>query len=177
MARQRGAKALGRFFRFSERGTTLRTEVIAGLTTYMTMVYIVFVNPSILGTEGTGLSGEGIFVATCLAAAASIAMGVVANFPVALATGLGLNAVVTYTLILDLGLTQQQAMAVVVVEGVIMTVLVLTKLREIVLNTISLSLKFAIAVGIGLFIAFIGLKNAGIVVPDPVTYLKLGDFV
>ena len=168
---------MGGFFRFSERGTNLRTEVVAGLTTFMTMAYIVFVNPTILGTEGTGLPKEGVFVVTCLAAAAaSIAMGVVANFPVALASGLGLNAVVTYTLILGLGLTWQQAMAVVVVEGLIMTVLVLTKLREIILNAIPLSLKFAIAVGIGVFIAFIGLKNAGIVVADPVTYLKLGDF-
>ncbi len=168
---------MGGFFRFSERGTNLRTEVVAGLTTFMTMAYIVFVNPTILGTEGTGLPKEGVFVVTCLAAAAaSIAMGVVANYPVALASGLGLNAVVTYTLILGLGLTWQQAMAVVVVEGLIITVLVLTKLREIILNAIPLSLKFAIAVGIGVFIAFIGLKNAGIVVADPVTYLKLGDF-
>src|ERR671939_1112806 len=176
-ARQRGAKTLGGFFKFSERGTNLRTEVIAGLTTFMTMAYIVFVNPVILGTPGTGLPVEGVFVATCLAAAAaSIAMGIVANFPVALASGLGLNAVVTYTLILSLGLSWQQAMAVVVVEGILVTVLVLTKLREIILNAIPLSQKFAIAVGIGLFIAFIGLKNAGIVVADPTTYLKLGDF-
>lgn len=165
------------FFKFSERGTTFRTEVVAGLTTFMTMAYIIFVNPAILGTEGTGLSTEGVFVATCLAAAAaSIAMGVVANFPVALASGLGLNAVVTYTLILGLGLTWQQAMAAVIVEGLIMTVLVLTKLRELILNAIPLSLKLAIAVGIGLFIAFIGLKNGGIVVANPVTYLALGDF-
>ena len=164
------------FFRFSERGTNLRTEALAGLTTFMTMAYIIFVNPAVLGTEGTGLPIEGVFVATCLAAAAaSIAMGVVANFPVALASGLGLNAVVAYTLILSLGLSWQQARALVVVEGVIMTILVLTKLREAVLNAIPLSQKFAIAVGIGLFIAFIGLKNAGIVVPDPNTYLKLGD--
>jgi len=164
------------FFRLSERGTNLRTEALAGLTTFMTMAYIIFVNPAVLGTEGTGLPIEGVFVATCLAAAAaSIAMGVVANFPVALASGLGLNAVVAYTLILSLGLSWQQAMALVVVEGVIMTILVLTKLREAVLNAIPLSQKFAIAVGIGLFIAFIGLKNAGIVVPDPNTYLKLGD--
>ena len=176
-ARQRGAKALGGFFKFSERGTNLRTELIAGLTTFMTMAYIVFVNPAILGTQGTGLPVEGVFVATCLAAAAaSIAMGIVANFPVALASGLGLNAVVTYTLVLSLGLSWQQAMAVVIVEGILVTVLVLTKLREIILNAIPLSQKFAIAVGIGLFIAFIGLKNAGIVVADPTTYLKLGDF-
>jgi AGZA family xanthine/uracil permease-like MFS transporter len=168
---------LGGFFGFSERGTNLRTEAIAGLTTFMTMAYIVFVNPAILGTEGTGLSVRGVFVATCLAAAAaSIAMGLVANFPVALASGLGLNAVVTYTLILGLGLPWQTAMAAVVVEGLLVTLLVLTNLREAVLNAVPLSLKFAIAVGIGLFIAFVGLKNAGIVVTNPTTYLALGDF-
>ncbi len=167
---------MDRFFKFSERGTNLRTEVVAGLTTFMTMAYIIFVNPVILGTEGTGLPVGGVFVATCLAAAAaSIAMGVVANFPVALASGLGLNAVVAFTLILDLGIPWQTAMAAVVLEGLLVTLLVLTNLREAVLNAIPLSLKFAIAVGIGLFIAFIGLKNSGIVVADPVTYLKLGD--
>ena len=168
---------MGGFFRFSERGTNLRTEVIAGLTTFMTMAYIVFVNPTILGTEGTGLSVAGVFFATCIAAAAaSIAMGVFANFPVALASGLGLNAVVAFTLILGQQLPWQTAMAAVIVEGLLVTVLVLTNLREAVLNAIPLSLKFAIAVGIGLFIAFIGLKNAGIVVANPVTYLALGDF-
>src|ERR687893_3083226 len=167
---------LGGFFKFSERGTNLRTEVVAGLTTFMTMAYIVFVNPAILGTEGTGLPITGVFFATCVAAAvASIAMGLVANFPLALASGLGLNAIVAFTLILGLGLSWQEAMAVVVVEGLLVTVLVLTNLREAVLNAIPNSLKFAIAVGIGLFIAFIGLKNAGLVVQDPATYLKLGD--
>ncbi len=149
------------FFKFAERGTNLRTEIVAGLTTFMTMAYIIFVNPTILGTEGTGLSVEGVFVATCLAAAAaSIAMGVVANFPVALASGLGLNAVVTFTLILGLGIPWQTAMAAVIVEGLLVTLLVLTNLREAVLNAIPLSLKFAIAVGIGLFIAFIVLRTA-----------------
>jgi len=150
--------------------------VVAGLTTFMTMAYIVFVNPAILGTEGTGLSVPAVFFATCVAAAvACIAMGLVANFPLALASGLGLNAIVAFTLILGLGLSWQQAMAVVVVEGVLVTVLVLTNLREAVLNVIPPSLKFAIAVGIGLFIAFIGLKNGGLVVPDAETYLALGD--
>ena len=168
---------MGGFFRFSERGTNLRTEVVAGLTTFMTMAYIVFVNPSILGTEGTGLSVSGVFFATCVAAAAaSIAMGLVANFPVALAPGLGLNAVVAFALILGQQLPWQTAMAVVIVEGLLITILVLTNLREAVMNAIPLSLKFAIAVGIGLFIAFIGLKNAGMVAADPVTYLRLGDF-
>jgi len=167
---------LGAYFRFSERGTSFRTEVVAGLTTFMTMAYIIFVNPAILGTEGTGLPASGVFFATCVAAAvACIAMGLVANFPLALASGLGLNAIVTYTLILGLGLSWQQAMAVIVVEGVLVTVLVLTNVREAVLNAIPLSLKFAIAVGIGLFIAFIGLKNAGLVVPNADTYVALGD--
>jgi AGZA family xanthine/uracil permease-like MFS transporter len=168
---------LGSFFKFSERGTNLRTEIIAGLTTFMTMAYIIFVNPNILGTEGTGLSVQGVFFATCVAAAAaSIAMGIFANFPVALASGLGLNAVVAFTLILGQQLPWQTAMAAVIVEGLLVTVLVLTNLREAVLTAIPLGLKFAIAVGIGLFIAFIGLKNAGIVVSDPVTYLTLGNF-
>lgn len=165
------------FFGFSERGTNFRTEIVAGLTTFMTMAYIIFVNPAILGTEGTGLPISGVFFATCVAAAAAcIAMGVFANFPVALASGLGLNAIVAFTLILGLGLSWQEAMAVVVVEGVLITILVLTNLREAVLNAIPMSLKFAIAVGIGVFIAFIGLKNGGIVVQDPATYLALGDF-
>jgi AGZA family xanthine/uracil permease-like MFS transporter len=168
---------LGGFFRFSERGTNIRTEVLAGLTTFMTMAYIVFVNPAILGTEGTGLPLTGVFFATCVAAAAAcIAMGLFANYPVALASGLGLNAIVAFTLILGLGLTWQQAMAVVVLEGLLVTILVLTNLREAVMNAIPMSLKFAIAVGIGLFIAFIGLKNGGIVVQNPATYLALGDF-
>src|SRR5919199_362624 len=172
-----GSRVLGGFFRFSERGTNLQTEVVAGLTTFMTMAYIIFVNPNILGTEGTGLSVPGVFFATCIAAAAaSIAMGIFANFPVALASGLGLNAVVAFTLILGQQLPWQTAMATIVIEGVLVTLLVLTNLREIILNAIPLSLKFAIAVGIWLFIAFIGIKNAGIVVADPVTYLKLGDF-
>ena len=168
---------MGSFFGFAERGTNLRTEVIAGLTTFMTMAYIIFVNPAILGTQGTGLPISGVFFATCVAAAlASVAMGVFANYPVALASGLGLNAIVAFTLILGLGLSWQQAMAVVVLEGVLVTILVLSNLREAVMNAIPMSLKFAIAVGIGLFIAFIGLKNAGIVVQNPETYLALDDF-
>jgi adenine/guanine/hypoxanthine permease len=168
---------LGGFFGFSERGTNLRTEVLAGLTTFMTMAYIIFVNPAILSTKGTGLPLTGVFFATCVAAsAASIAMGVFANYPVALASGLGLNAIVAFTLILEMGLSWQQAMAVIILEGLLVTILVLTNLREGVMNAIPLSLKFAIAVGIGFFIAFIGLKNGGIVVQNPDTYLALGDF-
>src|SRR5215213_5749039 len=140
------SETLGTFFRFSERGTNLRTEVIAGLTTFMTMAYIVFVSPAILGTEGTGLPITGVFFATCVAAsAASIAMGVFANYPLALASGLGINAIVAFTLILELGLSWQQAMAVIVIEGLLVTVLVLTNLREAVMNAIPMSLKLTIA--------------------------------
>lgn len=164
------------FFKFSERNTSFQTEIVAGLATFMTMAYIIFVNPAILGTEGTGLEVPAVFFATCVAAAvACIAMGLFANFPLALASGLGLNAIVAFTLILGLGLSWQEAMAVVVLEGLLVTLLVLTNLREAVLNAIPMSLKFAIAVGIGLFIAFIGLKNGGLVVQDPATYLTLGD--
>ncbi|MGB3681382.1 MAG: NCS2 family permease [Rubrobacteraceae bacterium] len=164
------------FFKFAERGTNFQTEIVAGLTTFMTMAYIIFVNPSILGTEGTGLGIPAVFFATCVAAAvACLAMGLLANFPLALASGLGLNAIVAFTLILGLGLSWQEAMGVVVLEGLLVTLLVVTNLREAVLNAIPMSLKFAIAVGIGLFIAFIGLKNGGLVVQDPATYLALGD--
>src|SRR3712207_8316326 len=136
----------------------------------MTMAYIIFVNPAILGTEGTGLSVSAVFFATCVAAAAtSIAMGAFANFPLALASGLGLNAIVAFTLILGMGLSWQEAMAVVVVEGILVTIPVLTNLREAELNAIPMSLKFAIAAGIGLFIAFIGLKNGGLVGQNPPT--------
>lgn len=164
------------FFKFSERGTSLRTEVIAGLDLHDDGLHSVR-EPGDTWHRGTELPVSGVFFATCVAAAAaSIAMGIVANFPLALASGLGLNAIVAFTLILGLGLSWQQAMAVVVVEGVLVTILVLTNLREAVLNAIPMSLKFAIAVGIGLFIAFIGLKNGGIVVQNPETYLTLGDF-
>src|SRR3712207_3153737 len=113
-----GDGTLGAFFRFSERGTNFRTEVLAGLTTFMTMAYIIFVNPAILGTEGTELPVTGVFFATCVAAAiACVAMGLVANYPLALASGLGLNAIVAFTLILGLGLSWQEAMAVVVVRS------------------------------------------------------------
>ena len=128
-----GRKNIERLLRVFGAGNQPRTEVIAGLTTFMTMAYIIFVNPAILATQGTGLPISGVFFATCVAAAlASIAMGVYANYPVALASGLGLNAIVAFTLILGLDLSWQQAMAVVVLEGVLVTVLVLSNLREAV---------------------------------------------
>ncbi|MDQ4149136.1 MAG: NCS2 family permease [Actinomycetota bacterium] len=163
-----GQSPLDRFFGITEAGSNVRTELIAGLTTFMTMAYILFVNPSVLGAvadpQGRRLAFPLVLTATALAAAVStLAMGIYARYPFALAAGLGLNAVVAFQLVAGSGLTWAEAMGVVVVEGIIITILVLTGFREAVMNAIPLSLKKAIGVGIGLFIAFIGFVNAGFV--------------
>jgi AGZA family xanthine/uracil permease-like MFS transporter len=161
-------EAIASFFKFAERRTTFGTEIRAGLTTFMVMAYIIFVNPSILSSgplDGVGPPFLPVAVATALAAGLlTIAMGLATNYPFALAAGLGLNAVVAFELILGRGLAWQDAMAVIVWEGIIITVLVLTGLREAIMNAIPTNLKRAIAVGIGLFILFIGLVNGGLVV-------------
>ena len=165
--RGRSAGGLAGFFRFDERGTNFGTELRAGLTTFMVMAYIIFVNPAIL--SGEALAGVGppfipTAVATALAAGIlCLAMGLVTNYPFALAAGLGLNAVVAFELILGRGFAWQEAMAVIVWEGIIITILVLTGLRRTIMDAIPMTLKRAIAVGIGLFILFIGLFNGGFV--------------
>jgi len=166
------------YFRIQARGTTLRREIVAGITTFMTMAYIIFVNPAILSSGGaTGIPFEAAVVATCLGAGVmSIVMGLVSNSPFALASGMGINAVVTFTIILGLGLSWQQAMGIIVIEGILVVIMVVTKLRIILMNAIPMELKYAIGVGIGLFIAFIGAQEAGFVSIDPVTAVKLGDF-
>jgi AGZA family xanthine/uracil permease-like MFS transporter len=165
---------LERWFELRARGTTAAAETRGGLTTFMVMAYIIFVNPAILSFAGVpGLEGKGApfaatQAATCLAAGLfTIAMGLVTNYPLALASGMGLNAVVAFQLIAGMKLTWQAAMGVVFLEGVVITVLVLTGFREAIMNAIPLSLKRAIGVGIGLFILFIGLVSAGIVKPGP----------
>jgi AGZA family xanthine/uracil permease-like MFS transporter len=162
---------LASFFRFGERGTDVGTEVRAGLTTFMVMAYIIFVNPNILSAgplDGVGPPFIPVAVATALAAGIlTIAMGVATNYPFALAAGLGLNAVVAFELILTRGFTWQEAMAIIVWEGVIILILVLTGLREAIMNAIPMNLKRAIAVGIGLFILFIGLVNGGFIAAGP----------
>ncbi len=165
---------LERWFELSRHGTTIGAEARAGLTTFMVMAYIIFVNPAILSFAGVpGLEGKGApFAATqavtCLAAGVlTIAMGVATNYPLALASGMGLNAVVAFQLVAGLKLSWQGAMGVVFLEGVAITVLVLTGFREAIMDAIPLSLKRAIGVGIGLFILFIGLVSAGIVKPGP----------
>jgi AGZA family xanthine/uracil permease-like MFS transporter len=162
---------LDRWFHLTERGTSVTVEVRAGLTTFMVMAYIIFVNPIVLGYVGVpGLEGRGLpfaatLTVTCLTAGVlSIVMGLTTNYPLALAPGMGLNAVVAFELVAGRGLTWPQAMTVVVLEGVVITVLVLTRFREAMLDAVPLSLKRAISVGIGLFIAFIGFFTAGFVV-------------
>jgi adenine/guanine/hypoxanthine permease len=163
--------ALDRFFHISERGSTVRTELIAGAATWLTMAYILFVNPQVLGfvgvegLEGRGLPFDQVLAVTALTAGVmTLAMGLFANYPFAIAAGLGLNAFVAFTLVAGFGLSFPQAMGFIVIEGLVITVLVLTGFREAVLDAIPNDLKRAIGIGIGLFIAFIGLVNAGIVV-------------
>ena len=165
---------LDRFFKISDRGSTIRTEVVAGITTWLTMAYILFLNPQILGFVGIpdlqplGLPfGQVLTVTALVAGLATIAMGLWANYPFAIASGLGLNAFVAFTLVAGQGLSYPEAMGVIVVEGIIITLLVLTGFRNAVLNAIPMDLKRAIAIGIGLFLMIIGLVNAGVVVQGP----------
>jgi adenine/guanine/hypoxanthine permease len=164
------ATGLDGYFRITERGSSIRTEIIAGLATWLTMAYILFVNPTILGAlpdrAGTSLDFAQVLSVTALVAGlATIAMGLWANYPFAIAAGLGLNAFVAFVLVGSQGLSWPEAMGVIVIEGLVITALVLTGFREAVLNAIPLPLKHAIGVGIGLFIAFIGL-TVGCTAPE-----------
>jgi adenine/guanine/hypoxanthine permease len=159
---------LDAYFKISERGSTMRTELFAGLTTFLTMAYILFLNPAILGSipdnTGTQLAFPQVLTVTALAAGVmTIAMGVYGKYPFAIAAGLGLNAFVTFTLVGQLGLTWPQAMGVIVIEGVVISILVLTGLRQMIMDAIPLDLKLAIGIGIGLFLAIIGFVNGGLV--------------
>ncbi len=163
--------ALARYFRTAQRGTSVGIEVCAGLATFMVMGYIIFVNPMILGFVGVpGLAGHGLpfaptLTATCFSAGVlSIAMGLWSNYPFTLAPGMGLNAVVAFELVAARGLTWPEAMAVIVLEGLVITLLVLTRFREAMMDAVPIALKTAISVGIGLFISFIGFFTSGFVV-------------
>ena len=162
------------FFKLKEHGTDVKTEIIAGLTTFMTMAYILAVNPSILGA--TGLDTGAIFTATALASAiGSFCMALFANLPFVLSAGMGLNAYFAYTVVLGMGYSWEVALTAVFVEGIIFIILSLTNVREAIFNAIPASLKVAVSVGIGLFITFIGLQNAHIVV-DGSTLVGLFSF-
>lgn len=164
---------LEKLFQLKENGTDFRTEVIAGLTTFLTMAYVIFVNPAILADAG--MDKGAVFVATCIAAAIGcFIMGFVANFPIAQAPGMGLNAFFTYTVVLGMGHTWQVALAAVFMSGVLFILLSLFKIRELIINSIPLSLRTGISAGIGLFLAFIALKNSGIVVDNPATLVSMG---
>lgn len=160
-------------FGFDPAKHTVRTELMAGLTTFLTMSYILAVNPTILSV--TGMDKGAVFSATVIAAAiATLTMAVYAKMPFALASGMGLNAFFAYTLVLSLGFTWQQALAAVAIEGVVFILLTIFKVREAIVNSIPLSLRYAISVGIGLFIAYIGLKNGGVIISSEATITTLG---
>ncbi|MET0371089.1 MAG: NCS2 family permease [Sphingobium sp.] len=165
---------LDRQFALAARGTTARTEVLAGFTTFLTMAYIVLVNPSILGAAGMPVAS--VAAATCFAAAfASIMMGFTANVPLALAPGMGLNAYFAFTVVGQMGIPWPIALGCVFISGVAFLILTLTGVRQLIVSVIPTYLFAAVAGGIGLFIGFIGLKNAGIVVANPATFVALGD--
>ncbi|WP_432453731.1 MULTISPECIES: NCS2 family permease [unclassified Agarivorans] len=164
---------LEKLFKLKAHGTDLRTEVIAGITTFLTMAYIIFVNPSMLAA--TGMDQGAVFVATCLAAAIGcFIMGLYANYPIAQAPGMGLNAFFTYGVVLGMGHTWQVALGAVFLSGCIFTCLSLFKVREWIINSIPQTLRVGIAAGIGLFLGFIALQNAGIVVDNSATLISLG---
>ena len=166
--------ALERYFEFSRLNTNWRTEFFAGITTFVTMAYIVLVNPAILAQAGIPLPA--VTAATCLSAAfGSILMGVIARYPIALAPGMGLNAYFTYTVVLKMGVPWPTALGAVFISGVAFLVLTACGIRQLILRSIPHELYAAVAGGIGLFIAVIGLHNAGIIVPNPATLITLGD--
>lgn len=165
---------LERYFALREHGTTVRTEIVAGATTFLTMAYIVFVNPAIL--SNAGMDRGAVFVATCLAAAISTAiMGLYAKYPIALAPGMGLNAFFAFALVKGMGLSWQVALGAVFISGVINVILSVSPVREWIFDAIPKPLKMAISAGIGFFLAIIALENAGVIVASPATLVTLGD--
>ncbi len=164
---------MDRYFDFKGHGTSYRQEAIAGLTTFLAMAYILFVNPQVLADAG--MEKGAVFTATALAAAiGTLIMGVVAKYPIGLAPGMGLNAFFAYTVVIGMGLDWQVALFGVFMSGIIFICITLTGIRELIINAIPKEMKYAAAAGIGLFIAFIGLKNAGIVIPSEATAVTLG---
>jgi len=165
---------LEKVFKLSEHKTTVKTEVVAGLTTFLTMAYIIFVNPAILGDAG--MPKDAVFVATCIIAALGTGiMALYANYPIALAPGMGLNAYFAYAVVLGMGFKWQVALGAVFISGCLFLAITIFRLRELIVRGIPNSLRTAIVVGIGMFLAIIALKSAGIVAPSKATYVTLGD--
>lgn len=166
-------ESISRYFRLKEEGSTVRREFIAGLTTFFAMAYILFVNPTVLGAAG--MDKGAIFTATAIASAfGTIMMGILANYPIAIAPGLGMNAFFAYSVVIGMKIPWQTAMAGVFLSAIIFMILTFFKVREVVINAIPRDLKLAIAAGIGLFIAFIGLHQGGLIVSNPATMVALG---
>ena len=166
---------LSNFFKLAEHNTDINRELMAGLTTFITMAYIIFVNPQLMASSGMDQGAS--FVGTCLAAAlACLAMGIFANWPVGLAPGMGLNAFFTYTVVGDLGYSWEVALGAVFLAGILFFIMSITPLRQWMLESIPMNLRIAMGAGVGLFIGFIGLKNGGIIVGNQATLLSLGEF-
>ena len=167
---------LDNFFKFKENGTDFKTEILAGITTFLAMAYILGVNPVILADGG--MPATGVFFATAVASGvACIIMGLVAKYPVGLAPGMGLNALFTYTIILGMGNTWETALAAVFISSIIFLIITVSGLREAILNAIPFDLKLGIGAAIGFFLAFLGLKGAGIIVADPSTFVTMGSLL
>ena len=165
---------LEKLFKLSSHKTTVKTEILAGLTTFLAMAYILAVNPDML--SATGMPVQSVFLATAIASGvASILMGVLANYPVSLAPGMGVNAFFTYTVCMQFGYSWEAALAAVFVSGIVFIIISVTGLRKMIINAIPQQLKLAIGAGIGFFIAFIGMKNAGIIVANESTFVALGN--
>ena len=165
---------LDRLFKLKAHGTTVSTEVVAGMTTFITMVYIIFVNPQMMAASGMDQGAS--FVGTCLAAAlACYVMGLYANWPVGMAPGMGLNAFFTYTVVGEMGYSWQIALGAVFLAGILFVIMSVTRMRRWMLDSIPFNMRIAMGVGVGLFVGFIGLKTGGIIVANNATYLSLGD--
>ena len=170
------SESVGNFFNVAKQGSSVKTEVMAGVATFLTMAYITVVNPAILSTEGTGMEFGAVFTATIIAAVVgTLIMGLWAKWPVALAPGMGLNAFFAFGVIFGMGYTYQQALAAVFIAGLVFIGLSVTPARKYIINSIPKSMKLGVGAGIGLFLAIIGLKNAGVVVDNPATLVGLGD--
>ena len=164
------------FFKLKENKTTVKVEILAGITTFMTMAYILAVNPDILSVAG--MDKGGVFTATAISAViATVAMALLANYPFALAPGMGLNAFFAFTVVGVMGQSWQFAMTCILAEGIIFIILTFLNVREAIFNAIPTTIKYAVSAGIGLFITFVGLQNAGIIIGDGATLVKLGDMM
>lgn len=169
-------QAIDQIFKLSDNNTTIYREILAGLTTFITMAYIIFVNPQMMASSGMDYGAS--FVGTCLAAAlACFAMGIYANWPVGLAPGMGLNAFFTYTVVGEMGYPWEIALGAVFLAGILFVIMSVTPLRRWMLDSIPMNLRIAMGSGVGLFIGFIGLKSGGIVVANEATFVSLGNFM